>query len=186
MVLTAELLEPVLNSSDIKTELNKASSGLRVVENEKQILSKLNTAIDVETHLESINASNTFDVVESKVVTQSLDLEAEYYCVAASISRENQILEARVYDIHSNSHIMDLEVPFDEFSRDDQALIKENAIFYWRIGTETTTSFNEKKSSYSKQNTTFSSFKMRRVFTRRQFHKSKIDKRVAQLKTLFS
>ncbi|KGY11258.1 hypothetical protein NM22_16885 [Vibrio tubiashii] len=186
MALTAELLEPVLNSSDIKPELNKANSGLRVVENVKQIFTKLNTAIDVETHLESNEPSNTLDVADSKVVTQSLDLEAEYYCVAASISRSTQTLEARVYDIHSNSHIMDLEVPFGEFSLDDQTLIKENAIFYWRIGTKTTTSFNKKKSSYSNQNTTFSSFKMRRVFTRRQFHKSKIDKRVAQLKTLFS
>lgn len=185
MALTAELLESSWAPSDIRSELNQ-SFKLRVVEGLKQAMPKLDTTGSIKSLPE--NASK-LDLVESEQFnsgTQLLDLEAEYYCVASSIDATDKVIEARVYDINSNTHIMNIDVPFDEFSVDDQLLIKPNAIFYWRIGTKTTIKFNKKKTAISKQNTTFSSFLMRRVFTRRRFHQNKIDKRVSLLKTMFS
>lgn len=124
----------------------------------------------------------------SKTSTQSttaktkIVLEAEFNCVISEIIEKKAIV-ARVYDPKENIQVMEIDLPFSSFDKDDQKLIKLNAIFYWRVGTKKS---YLKKHSESFTSKNFSSFKMKRVYTSKIFHERKILSQLNAFNSVFS
>ncbi|HCG8320744.1 hypothetical protein ACEV7Y_17475 [Vibrio parahaemolyticus] len=115
----------------------------------------------------------------------SIELEEEFYCVIYRVDRASQQISARVYEPKVNVEVMDIDAPFSNFDKEDQNLIKENAVFYWRIGSETTYRKN-KRAKISASTKNFSSFTMRRLYTSKRFHQEKINEQIKNFDSVFS
>lgn len=137
------------------------------------------SVIDSDDLKRRVTNSNSNRVVETK-----LKLDDEFRCVVSHIDTDLGILDARVYDMKDNVHVMEIELEFSEFEPDDQTLIKLGAIFYWRIGKQTELIENKKK-KLSRRSTNFSSFKMRRVYTSSRFHRTTIKAKSQKFESVF-
>ncbi|ELO1773917.1 hypothetical protein K6U20_07620 [Vibrio fluvialis] len=124
------------------------------------------------------------DENKDRIINTSLKLTDEFYCVISFIDWENKELESRVYDINDKIHVMDIKLPFSEFCESDISLIKNNAVFYWRIG-QKVEKIKNKKNKIVRKNTNFNSFTMRRVFSSSKFFKNKINKKNIEINSLF-
>lgn len=149
------------------------------------LLTDVQDSTDFDCLCNSIHKINTDDG-QSPVHKQStVELEEEFYCVIYSVDHDVMQISARVYEPKVNVEVMDIDAPFSNFDKEDQKLIKENAVFYWRIGSETTYRKN-KKSKISASTKNFSSFTMRRLYTSKRFHQEKINEQIKNFDSVFS
>ncbi|MEZ8055962.1 MULTISPECIES: hypothetical protein [Vibrio] len=134
--------------------------------------------------LKELNLNKT-DVKHQYASDSQVDLEQEFYCVIYEVDSEEKLVFARVYDTEENVEVLDIDAPFSNFTKDDQKLIRENAIFYWRIGTKTVSGLN-KHNKVSRKTSNFSDFTMRRLYTSKRFHAQRIKAQIQRFDSVFA
>ncbi|EPJ46730.1 MAG: hypothetical protein OFPII_18210 [Osedax symbiont Rs1] len=112
-------------------------------------------------------------------------IEAHYNCIIEKIDTDAFELEARVYDTKSQVQVMVIKIPFTSFSVDEQSLIRENSIFYWKIGSRVTRDLN-KKGTQSNSSVNFSEYQMRRLYVSRRSLKGRLESQIEQFSRVFS
>ena len=148
---------------------------------ETDILPKINNKLTCV--FDSSSSESDLPDVQLKTL-KSEKLDDEFYCIIDSVNFEQKTITAKVYDIVEKIQIMDISSDFDEFSKQEQDNIKNNAIFYWRIGSRTITKIKGDKES--KQTKNFSEFRMKLSYISPRSLETRLQSKVNRLSKIFA
>lgn len=156
-----------LKKSDVKFDFlkhDKESLSFSPSEADDNSVSELNRTIH---HLDGLLTSSSKVKCNAKIesVQKIKKLEADYYGVINYINKASSVLSAYIYDKNENVRLMEVNIPFNEFSLDDQKLFDVDSIFYWKIGKIKETFINKYNESKSVEKN-FSELRMRRQFVK--------------------
>ncbi|EOV0352480.1 hypothetical protein ACOIPL_001299 [Vibrio fluvialis] len=149
------------------SELSVAKQSVRSINELPPISSSLNLKPkdDVSTLVETLTAPSTIE-----------DVEIEFYCIVDHVDRGHRSLDATVYNKQTSEIEMSLNLDFDDFLPSDQNLLRENAVFYWKIGVKHVTKFSQKKGCNVTQSSNFSEFRVKRAFVKPESVSSRLNK----------